>query len=122
MNPIIHIAIRVPDLKKSIEFYETVFGYRVREIREYAGHRSCHLDGAGIDLASHELHRRLTAMEISGMVYRFQCIDGLAVKVGDVVDYFEFILLLCSAGYHEYMVLPRAIQLTCILLVMLSLL
>jgi lactoylglutathione lyase len=51
MARIVHIALKVNDLEKTSEFYETVFGFKAVETSKVRDHTSRHLTDGAIDLA-----------------------------------------------------------------------
>jgi lactoylglutathione lyase len=51
MGRIVHIALKVNDLEKTSEFYESVFGFKAVETSKVRDHTSRHLTDGAIDLA-----------------------------------------------------------------------
>jgi lactoylglutathione lyase len=51
MARIVHIALKVNDLEKTSEFYESVFGFKSVETSKVRDHTSRHLTDGAIDLA-----------------------------------------------------------------------
>ncbi|MGZ5172224.1 MAG: VOC family protein, partial [Burkholderiales bacterium] len=49
MTRIVHLALKVEDLEKTSQFYETVFGFWQAETRKTRDHLSRHLTDGTID-------------------------------------------------------------------------
>lgn len=51
MSRVVHLAIKVNDLEKAANFWQSVFGFKRSEITRKRGHTSCHLTDGTFDLA-----------------------------------------------------------------------
>src|SRR3972149_11447094 len=81
MARIVHIALKVEDLKKAARFYETVFGFQRVEEGQVRDHTSRHLSDGTIDLALIQYDRESPEALLSG---RGPCIHHFGIEVEDL--------------------------------------
>jgi lactoylglutathione lyase len=83
MNRIVHIALKVDDLKRTTEFYEKVFGFREMQTRKVRDHTSRHLSDGVIDLSimQYDTDTRSAESKAAG---EGPCIHHFAVEVDDL--------------------------------------
>ncbi len=85
MNRIVHIALKVDDLKATSEFYQKVFGFVPMENSKVRDHTSLHLSDGAIDLALIKYDSEESAeSKASGLG---PCIHHFAIEVDDVKGY-----------------------------------
>jgi lactoylglutathione lyase len=85
MARIVHIALKVDDLEKTIKFYENVFGFKEMETSKVRDHTSCHLSDGAIDLALIKYDREESAESLASG--QGPCIHHFAIEVEDVDKY-----------------------------------
>ena len=83
MNRIVHIALKVDDLKRTTEFYEKVFGFREMQTRKVRDHTSRHLSDGVIDLSIMQYDAGTRSAE-SKAAGEGPCIHHFAVEVDDL--------------------------------------
>ena len=85
MNRIVHIALKVDDLKATSEFYQKVFGFVPTDNAKVRDHTSLHLSDCAIDLALIKYDSEESAeSKASGLG---PCIHHFAIEVDDVKGY-----------------------------------
>lgn len=85
MNRIVHIAVKVDDLKRTSEFYEKVFGFTPVETAKVRDHTSRHLSDGVIDLALIRYDSEESAeAKAAGLG---PCIHHFAIEVEDIEQY-----------------------------------
>ena len=83
MNRIVHIALKVDDLKRTTQFYEKVFGFKVAKNGKVRDHTSRHLSDGVIDLSIMQYDTGTTSAE-SKASGEGPCIHHFAVEVDDL--------------------------------------
>jgi lactoylglutathione lyase len=83
MNRIVHIALKVDDLKRSTEFYEKVFGFKESRTGRVRDHTSRHLSDGVIDLSIMQYDADTESAE-SRAAGEGPCIHHFAVEVDDI--------------------------------------
>ena len=83
MNRIVHIALKVDDLKRTTQFYEKVFGFRVSKTGKVRDHTSRHLSDGMIDLSIMQYDAETRSAE-SKAAGEGPCIHHFAVEVDDL--------------------------------------
>jgi len=85
MNRIVHIALKVDDLKRTTQFYEKVFGFKVSKTGKVRDHTSRHLSDGVIDLSimQYDAGTRSAESKASG---EGPCIHHFAVEVDDLAS------------------------------------
>jgi lactoylglutathione lyase len=86
MNRIVHLALKVEDLEKTTEFYQSVFGFREVETRKTRDHLSRHLTDGAIDftLIKYDDGTDSAESKASG---EGPCIHHFAIEVDDIASY-----------------------------------
>jgi predicted enzyme related to lactoylglutathione lyase len=85
MNRIVHIAVKVDDLKTTSEFYQKVFGFAPMDTAKVRDHTSFHLSDGTIDLALIKYDSEQSAeSKASGPG---ACIHHIGIEVDDVKEY-----------------------------------
>jgi catechol 2,3-dioxygenase-like lactoylglutathione lyase family enzyme len=85
MNRIVHIAVKVDDLKTTSEFYQKVFGFAPMDNAKVRDHTSFHLSDGTIDLALIKYDSEQSAE--SKAAGPGPCIHHLGIEVDDVQEY-----------------------------------
>ncbi len=83
MNRIVHIALKVDNLKASTEFYEKVFGFKESKTEKVRDHTSRHLSDGAIDLSIMQYDAGTQSAE-SKAAGEGPCIHHFAVEVDDI--------------------------------------
>jgi lactoylglutathione lyase len=83
MNRIVHIALKVDDLKRTTQFYEKVFGFKVSKTGQVRDHTSRHLSDGVIDLSIMQYDAGTESAE-SKAASEGPCIHHFAVEVDDL--------------------------------------
>jgi lactoylglutathione lyase len=83
MNRIVHIALKVDDLKRTTQFYEEVFGFKVSKTGKVRDHTSRHLSDGAIDLSIMQYDAGTQSAE-SKAAGEGPCIHHFAVEVDDL--------------------------------------
>src|SRR5215813_15609726 len=83
MNRIVHIALKVDDLKRTTQFYEKVFGFKLSKTGKVRDHTSRHLSDGVIDLSimQYDAGTQSAESKASG---EGPCIHHFAVEVDDL--------------------------------------
>ena len=83
MNRIVHIALKVDNLKRTTRFYEEVFGFRENKTEKVRDHTSRHLSDGTIDLSimQYDMGTRSAESKAAG---EGPCIHHFAVEVDDL--------------------------------------
>src|SRR5690242_18988466 len=86
MDRIVHLALKVEDLEKTTEFYQTVFGFREVETRKTRDHLSRHLTDGALDftLIQYDDGTESAESRASG---EGPCIHHFAIEVDDLQSY-----------------------------------
>jgi predicted enzyme related to lactoylglutathione lyase len=85
MNRIVHIAVKVDDLKTTSEFYQKVFGFTPMDNAKVRNHTSFHLSDGTIDLALIKYDSEQSAE--SKAAGPGPCIHHIGIEVDDVKEY-----------------------------------
>jgi lactoylglutathione lyase len=83
MNRIVHIALKVDDLERSTQFYESVFGFKEARTEKVRDHTSRHLSDGTIDLSIMQYDAGTDSAE-SKAAGEGPCIHHFAVEVDDL--------------------------------------
>ena len=83
MNRIVHIALKVDDLKRTTQFYEKVFGFKLSNAGKVRDHTSRHLSDGVIDLSIMQYDAGTQSAE-SKAAGEGPCIHHFAVEVDDL--------------------------------------
>src|SRR5215813_2158593 len=83
MNRIVHIALKVDDLKRTTQFYEKVFGFKLSKAGKVRDHTSRHLSDGAIDLSIMQYDAGTQSAE-SRAAGEGPCIHHFAVEVADL--------------------------------------
>jgi len=83
MNRIVHIALKVDDLKRTTQFYEKVFGFKPAKTGKVRDHTSRHLSDGVIDLSIMQYDAGTQSAE-SKAAGEGPCIHHFAVEVDDL--------------------------------------
>ncbi len=83
MNRIVHIALKVDDLKASTAFYEEVFGFKESSTEKVRDHTSRHLSDGVIDLSIMQYDTGTQSAEAKA-AGEGPCIHHFAVEVDDI--------------------------------------
>ena len=88
MARIVHLALKVEDLEKTTEFYQTVFGFWEVETRKTRDHLSRHLTDGELDftLIKYDAGTQSKESKASGSG---PCIHHFAIEVEDMDKYVE---------------------------------
>jgi lactoylglutathione lyase len=84
MSRIVHLALKVDDLEKATEFYETVFGFKEVETSKVRDHTSRHLTDGTIDLALIKYDSEESAESLASG--QGPCIHHFGIEVDDLND------------------------------------
>jgi lactoylglutathione lyase len=84
MSRIVHLALKVVDLEKATEFYETVFGFKEVETSKVRDHTSRHLTDGTIDLALIKYDSEESAESLASG--QGPCIHHFGIEVDDLND------------------------------------
>jgi lactoylglutathione lyase len=90
MNPIVHLSLKVDDVKKTGEFYQQVFGFRDAETRKTRDHLSRHMTDGALDFTLMEYDAGTQSAE-SKAAGEGPCIHHFALEVEDVPKATEMI-------------------------------
>jgi lactoylglutathione lyase len=85
MNRIVHIALKVDDLKRTTKFYEEVFGFKESKTEKVRDHTSRHLSDGVIDLSIMQYDAGTGSAE-SRASGEGPCIHHFAVEVDDLAE------------------------------------
>jgi catechol 2,3-dioxygenase-like lactoylglutathione lyase family enzyme len=85
MNRIVHIAVKVDDLKTAGEFYQKVFGFAPMDNAKVRDHTSFHLSDGTIDLALIKYDSEQSAEATAAGLG--PCIHHIGIEVDDVKEY-----------------------------------
>lgn len=90
MNPIVHLSLKVDDVKKTGEFYQKVFGFKDAETKKTRDHTSRHMTDGRIDftLMQYDAGTQSAESKASG---DGPCIHHFAIEVDDVARATELI-------------------------------
>ena len=83
MNRIVHLALKVEDLDRTTEFYQTVFGFREVETRKTRDHLSRHLTDGALDFTLIKYDEGADSAE-SKASGEGPCIHHFAIEVEDI--------------------------------------
>ena len=83
MNRIVHISLKVDDVKRTGDFYQQVFGFRDSETKKTRDHVSRHMTDGGIDFTLMKYDEGTTSAE-SKAAGDGPCIHHFAIEVEDV--------------------------------------
>ena len=83
MNRIVHISLKVEDVKRTGDFYEQVFGFRDAETRKTRDHLSRHMSDGDIDFTLMEYDAGTRSAE-SSAAGDGPCIHHFAIEVEDL--------------------------------------
>ena len=83
MSRIVHLALKVEDLDRTTEFYQTVFGFREVETRKTRDHLSRHLTDGALDFTLIKYDEGADSAE-SKASGEGPCIHHLAIEVEDI--------------------------------------
>ena len=83
MNRIVHISLKVDDVKRTGDFYENVFGFKDAETRKTRDHLSRHMSDGYIDFTIMKYDEGTTSAE-SKAAGEGPCIHHFAIEVKDV--------------------------------------
>ena len=83
MNRIVHISLKVDDVKRTGDFYQQVFGFRDSETRKTRDHLSRHMTDGVIDftLMKYDAGTRSKESQAAG---EGPCIHHFAIEVKDL--------------------------------------
>ena len=83
MSRIVHLALKVDDLDRTTEFYQTVFGFREVETRKTRDHLSRHLTDGTLDftLIKYDIGTESAESKAAG---EGPCIHHFAIEVEDL--------------------------------------
>ena len=83
MNRIVHISLKVEDVKRTGDFYQEVFGFRDAETRKTRDHLSRHMTDGDIDftLMKYDAGTQSAESQAAG---EGPCIHHFAVEVNDM--------------------------------------
>ena len=86
MNRIVHISLKVDDVKRTGDFYQEVFGFQDAETRKTRDHLSRHLTDGAIDftLIKYDEGTESAESKASG---EGPCIHHFAIEVDDLKAY-----------------------------------
>jgi lactoylglutathione lyase len=83
MNRIVHISLKVDDVKRTGDFYEQVFGFKDAETRKTRDHLSRHMSDGHIDFTIMKYDEGTTSAE-SKAAGEGPCIHHFAIEVDDL--------------------------------------
>ena len=83
MNRIVHISLKVDDVKRTGDFYQQVFGFQDAETRKTRDHVSRHMTDGQIDFTLMKYDAGTTSKE-SKASGEGPCIHHFAIEVPDV--------------------------------------
>ena len=83
MNRIVHISLKVDDVKRTGDFYQQVFGFRDSETKKTRDHVSRHMTDGGIDFTLMKYDEGTTSRE-SKAAGDGPCIHHFAIEVDDM--------------------------------------
>ena len=81
--PIVHLSLKVDDVKKTGDFYQEVFGFRDAETRKTRDHLSRHMTDGDIDFTLMQYDAGTTSKE-SKAAGEGPCIHHFAIEVKDI--------------------------------------
>jgi lactoylglutathione lyase len=93
VNRIVHLALKVENLEKATEFYESVFGFKEVETRKTRDHISRHMTDGQLDFTLMKYDEGTRSAE-SLAAGEKPCIHHFAIEVDDVAG--------CTAGLKKY--------------------
>ncbi len=83
MNPIVHISLKVDDVRRTGDFYQQVFGFQDAETRKTRDHLSRHMTDGQIDFTLMKYDAGTTSKE-STAAGEGPCIHHFAIEVPDI--------------------------------------
>ena len=83
MNRIVHISLKVDDVKNAGDFYQQVFGFRDSETRKTRDHVSRHMTDGQIDFTLMKYDEGTQSAE-SKAAGEGPCIHHFAIEVADI--------------------------------------
>ena len=83
MNRIVHISLKVDDVKRTGDFYEQVFGFQDAETRKTRDHLSRHMTDGQIDFTLMQYDAGTQSKE-SRAAGEGPCIHHFAIEVPDI--------------------------------------
>ena len=83
MNRIVHISLKVDDVKRTGDFYQDVFGFQDAETRKTRDHLSRHMTDGKIDFTLMKYDEGTQSAE-SKAAGDGPCIHHFAIEVGDL--------------------------------------
>jgi lactoylglutathione lyase len=83
MNRIVHISLKVDDVKRTGDFYQQVFGFQDAETRKTRDHLSRHMTDGQIDFTLMKYDAGTTSKE-SKAAGEGPCIHHFAIEVPDI--------------------------------------
>ncbi len=83
MNRIVHISLKVDDVKRTGDFYREVFGFKDSETRKTRDHVSRHMTDGEIDFTLMKYDEGTQSAE-SGASGEGPCIHHFAIEVADI--------------------------------------
>src|SRR6187549_1409445 len=83
MNRIVHISLKVDDVKRTGDFYQNVFGFKDSETRKTRDHLSRHMTDGAIDFTLMTYDKGTTSKE-SRASGDGPCIHHFAIEVDDM--------------------------------------
>jgi lactoylglutathione lyase len=86
MNRIVHISLKVDDVKRTGDFYENVFGFKDAETRKTRDHLSRHMSDGSIDFTIMKYDEGTTSAE-SKAAGDGPCIHHFAIEVDDLARF-----------------------------------
>ena len=93
MNRIVHPALKVEDLERATQFYQTVFVFRQVETRKTRDHISRHMTDGSLDFTLMKYDEGTRSAE-SLAAGEKPCIHHFAIEVDDVAG--------CTEGLKQY--------------------
>ena len=88
MNRIVHISLKVDDVKRTGDFYHDVFGFQDAETRKTRDHLSRHLTDGAIDFTLIKYDDGTESAE-SKAAGEGPCIHHFAIEVDDLFGYWD---------------------------------
>ena len=83
MNKIVHISLKVDDVKRTGDFYQQVFGFRDSETKKTRDHVSRHMTDGQIDFTLMKYDEGTQSAE-SKAAGKGPCIHHFAIEVQDI--------------------------------------
>lgn len=85
MSRIVHLALKVDDLDRTSQFYESVFGFRVTDTKKVRDHMSRHLTDGNMDFTLIKYDAEDSAESLAAG--SGPCIHHFAIEVDDMEKY-----------------------------------